>query len=384
MELDAIRAEIDGLDRRILELFVRRMDCAKRVAAYKIENGLPVLNARRENEILGKIGDAAGEYGFAAKMVFSTLMEASRALQHDLLGSGAQLRAALGSAAPVMPDRPKIACQGVPGAYSGQAALGLYPGGEVRFYGRFEDVFRAVEKDEADFGVVPVENSTAGSVAEVYDLMLRYRFYIARGINLGISHCLLGRPGAGIPDIKTVYSHPQGLLQCADFLKAHGMEPVSCSNTAAAAEKVARMGEPSAGAVASEEAARRYGLEVLKKGIQNSGTYSTRFIAASKRLYIAPDADRISLAFSLPHVTGSLYRALARFSVVGLNLTKIESRPVSGRDFEYLFYLDFIGNLRDEKTVGLLCALSDELPDFTFLGNYPQLERAGARTRETE
>lgn len=378
MDLNAIRREIDEIDGQILDLFIRRMECARRVAEYKIENGIPVLNAARENEILERISARAGKYGGGARMVYSALMEVSRALQHEMLGAGGNLRDVLAlaaSGAEPEPAAPKIACQGVAGAYSGQAAGILYPEGEICYYQRFEDVFEALQRDEADFGVVPVENSTAGSVSEVYDLMLRHRFYINKGVNLGISHCLLGTADADMAEIRRVYSHPQALLQCSGFLKSRGLEPVSCSNTAAAAALIAESGDSSAAAIASAHAAEHYGLKILARGVQNSGTNSTRFAAISKHLRISENADRISLAFALPHVTGSLYRTLARFAIAGLNLTKIESRPVQGRDFEYLFYLDFVGTVRREGIVNLLCALSDELPDFAFLGNYPQLER---------
>lgn len=371
-ELEQIREEINEIDNALLLLFLRRMDASRRVAEYKRKQHLPVFHAERERQILNRVANAAGEYADAAQLLYSSIMDVSRALQHEQLGGGKELRRQIETAlaASPTPARGRVACAGIDGSYTGEAGRKLYPEAEFLFRRRFEDVFRAVDEGEADYGIIPVENSSAGSVTEVYDLIIKYRFSICAGAELRISHCLLAKPGACLDDIQTVYSHPQALSQCSGFLGRHSLRPVESANTAVAAETVAGAEEPTAAAIASRQSAELYGLAILKEGIQNSQENYTRFISVSKTPYIPKGADKISLCFSLPHETGSLYRILSRFALRGLNLTKIESRPILDRPFEYLFYLDFSGNAAEEKTVNLLCALSDELPRFTFLGNY--------------
>jgi len=376
MNLEELREEINGIDKEILALFLKRMDAAVKVAEYKIENHLPVLNETREEEILKKVSENAGKFGGSAKVVFSALMDVSREAQHRLLNDGKKLRDEINVAVSSYHSKaknPTIACQGVPGAYSHEAALKVYKDANIQSYERWEDVFDAVAKDEVDFGVVPVENSYAGSVTEVYDLILKHKLTISGAIGLSISHCLMANEGADFDTISKVYSHPQALSQCKDYIKEKGFVPEPCLNTAVAAKIVAEKGSINIAAIGSVEAAEIHGLVILEKDIQSSKQNCTRFVFISKKLEIEESANRISLAFSLPHVTGSLHRTLARFSIAGLSLTKIESRPLPNSSFEYLFYLDFNGNLRDSATVDLLCSLYTELPTFTFLGNYLEI-----------
>lgn len=372
MTLEEIRKEIDRIDRQLLELTGQRMACAKQVAKIKAEQNLPVLNPAREAEILNRVEREAGEFGGAARVIFSTLMEVSRGYQHELLQDGGALRALFASAEHALPSGGRVACPGVADSYSHHAASMFFPDQEPVFYPEFRDVFRAVAGDEVEWGVVPVENSTAGSVVEVYDLMLQYHFYLAGAVELPIGHCLAACPGAKLEEVKTVYSHPQALAQCGEFIRKYGFKPVEFSNTAAAAKMVAGSGDLGAAAICSEQACRRFGLQMLAKGVQNDKTNTTRFVLFSKKLMIPPQADKISLCFTLPHVTGSLHEVLARFASHQLNLTKIESRPLPGKRFEYHFYLDFSGNVADDSTAGLLYALSEELPGFFFLGNYQE------------
>lgn len=374
LNLEEIRKNIDEIDSQLLPLLMKRMECSKQVAEYKCRAGIPVLNAARENEILDRVGKNAGEFGGAAKVVYSTIMNASRALQHEMLGDGCALRKEINAALNTsqLPTKPVIACQGVPGAYSSAAARILFSGAEIRFYERFENVFQAVHEGEADYGIIPVENSSAGSVHEAYDLVIKYKLYIAAALDLPVSHCLLGVNGSSTKNIKEVRSHPQGLLQCNEFIQKHGLTAISALNTAVAAETVSALNNPEIAAIASRESAGLYNLNILEESVQTAKNNSTRFIAISKQMKITENADKISVLFSLPHTTGSLYSTLSRFAVRGLNLTKIESRPIQGSNFQYYFYLDFTGNVRDEETVNLLCALHDELPDFAFLGNFPE------------
>ena len=384
-DLKAIREEIDAIDAQLLPLLCRRMDCSLRVAAYKAARGLPVLNAEREGQILDRVRAACreegrGEYAEAAALVFSSTMDVSRALQHRVLGAGRPLREALeGAARALLPaDKARVVCQGCAGAYSDEAAGRMFPltretGHRPLFVPTWADVLEEVRTGRAEYGVLPVENSSTGSVGEVYDLIMAGGFTIAAAVELPISHCLLGLPGARLADIREVCSHPQGLSQCEEAIAAHGWKTLPYGNTAMAAQMVAQAGNPSLAAIASRKAGDIYGLEVLSDSIQSVDKNCTRFIAITSRLTLPPDADKISLIFSLPHTTGSLYRALARFALAGLNLTKIESRPIRDGGFHYAFYLDFEGSVSQPETQDLLCALSEEMPAFTFLGNYREL-----------
>lgn len=375
MNLDEIRKEIDSIDSQIVELFTKRMECSRSVAEYKLENGMKIFDPERELKILDKAEKNAGKYGSSARQLYAAIMELSRALQHEMLGSGEKLRNAVCSAKNEIPYSSsdlKLACFGVPGTYTGRACMMVFPNGTPMYYPSFQDVFSAIQRDEASFGVVPIENSTAGSVTEVYDLMLKYRYYIVSAVDISIDHCLAAKKGTRLEDVRKVYSHRQALLQCSEYLRSRGLRHEEYQSTAAAAQMAAASGKDDIAAICSQDAAREYGLEVLLTGFQNSPHNTTRFLVISKELYIENDADKISLCFSLPHRTGSLYNILCRFAADGLNLTKIESRPKADTGFEYLFYLDFAGNMNDKNTLPLMRALSDELADFSFLGNYKE------------
>ncbi|MBQ6387031.1 MAG: chorismate mutase [Ruminococcus sp.] len=369
--LDEIRVEIDAIDKELITLFNRRMDCAGEVGRYKQANGLPVLNREREKEILDRIQSESGEYGSYARLLYQNIMELSRSLQHNIVRSGDPLRKEIRSAA----DRLKtqdvcVAYQGIQGANSHEAALKLFPAAELRHYPSFDDVFEAVDSGEAVYGVLPVENSTAGSVSAVYDLILKHRFFIVGALDMKIDYCLGGLRQSELCDIEMVRSHPQALSQCASYIDKNGFEAQSCANTAVAARDVAREKRINLAAICPYKAAEEYGLKILDNHLQDDKRNTTRFIVISKTLCIPENANKISLCFSLPHVKGSLYSLLCRFSSLGLNLTKIESRPSETRDFEYLFYLDFTGSVRDESVIDLLSQLSEEMPEFSFLGNY--------------
>ncbi len=370
-DLSEIRKDIDRIDNELIALFKRRMDCAKEVGIYKKANNIPVLNQKREDEILAEVQEKGGEYGAAARLLFSNIMELSRALQHNIIGSGQALRDLI-TAAREMPsaDGVTVAFQGIKGANSYEAAQKLFPGAVLTDRKTFEDVFDAVDKEEVTFGILPVENSTAGSVPAVYDLILKHRFYIVGALDMRIEHCLGGLRQSALEDIEIVWSHPQALSQCEGYIARHNLTPVPKANTAVAARDAAREKRLNVAAICTPQAAEEYGLRILDSGLQDNPYNTTRFIVISKQLYIAPDANKISLCFSLPHVKGSLYNLLCCFNSLGLNLTKIESRPAKGKDFEYLFYLDFTGSVHSENVIDLLSQLSEEMPEFSFLGNY--------------
>lgn len=376
-ELEQIRREIDQVDSELLPLFLRRMQCAERVAQVKRQHHMPVLNPQREQEILDRVKAQAGAYGSSAQALYAAMMAVSRERQHQLLESGGPLRA-LVQEAPSALSQPNggVMCQGVEGAYAHMAAKAFFGEQSFSFQPTWKEVFEGVKNQQAEYGVVPVENSFAGSVTDVMDLLLSYRFYIVGAVGLKVEHCLALPPGR--KELRRVLSHPQGLAQCSNYLTAHGLEGVESSNTAAAAKAVAQEKPEATGAICSKEAAEKYGLEILETGIQNVKNNRTRFVVISRTPVLPAEATKISLCFSLPHVTGSLSRVLERFALQGLNLTKIESRPLPGSTFEYDFYLDFTGNLRDETALNLICALQEELPRFSFLGNYPELNQGSS------
>lgn len=371
--LQEIREEINSIDKELIELFKRRMDCAKDVGLYKKENNIPILNQDRENEILDKVAIAGGEYGTSARLLYSNIMELSRALQHNIIGSGKELRSTIENADSEIPRKNiRIACQGIAGANNHDATLKIFPDCSPIFCDSFQDVFIAIENDEADFGVLPVENSSGGSVSDVYDLILKHRFYIVDSLVMEINYYLSSIKQAGIEDIEEVWSHPQALAQCSYKIKEKGYRAIQSANTAIAARDIANSKRVDVAAICNASAAKEYGLKVLEENFENRKDNTTRFIVISKKLYIPDDAQKVSLCFSLPHVSGSLYSVLCRFNSLGLNLTKIESRPMEDGKFEYLFYLDFTGNMRNENAMQLICQLSEELPGFSFLGNYKE------------
>lgn len=374
MTLDEIRKEIDQIDEALLPLFLKRMECAKKVAAIKKESGQPVFNAEREQAILDRVGGRAGDYSGEARILYSNMMDMSRSLQHSFLGSGQELRSTIQATGEKPEKSEKIACLGEIGSYSHEALQLLYPHAFAQFHPDFAGIFAAVESGDADLGLLPVENSSAGSVGEVYDLILHYRYSIIAATTLLVRHCIASAKKVDPRSVGTVYSHPQALSQCSKYIEKNDLHAIPCSNTAAAAQMIAQRQEAGVAAICSEHAAKQYKLHILENDIQNSSNNRTRFIVISRRLFIPDGAQKISLCFSLPHKTGSLYSVLARFAAAGLNLTKIESRPIAEKNFEYDFYLDFTGNVHEERTLNLLCALNDELPRFSFLGNYIENE----------
>lgn len=374
MDLSEIRKEIDNIDSQLIELFKKRMECSRQVANYKKATNTSIMNLKREQEILDRVEEQGGEFGYAAQLLFSNILELSRGLQHDIIGSGKEIRKEIGSAKNFInkSNDVKIALQGIVGSNSHEATTKLFPDCQTVFYRSFAEVFEAVNNGDADYGVLPVENSSAGSVADVYDLILQYRFYIVKALDLPIEHCLCSIKQSELSDIEQVWSHPQALAQCTEFINNHNFSTVPSPNTAIAAMDIAKEKRLNCAAICTEKAAQEYGLKVLVKGCQNEKDNSTRFIVISKELIIPDDADKVSLCFSVPHIKGSLYNVLGRFSSNGMNLTKIESRPRDGASFEYLFYLDFQGSVHSDKVINMLCALSEEMPEFSFLGNYKE------------
>lgn len=377
MELKDYRAKIDEIDAQIAHLFAERMRAAEAIADYKAQNHLPIYHPAREREVLLSASQAAAPYSREARVVFGAMMDVSRSRQAARLAGESPLTQAISRAVAetpaTFPQNATVACQGIEGAYSHQAANRLFALPQILFFQRFDGVFQAVEKGLCRYGVLPIENSSAGSVTEVYDLMKGRDFSIVRGTRLHIVHALLTR-GAKLGQIREVISHEQAVRQCAPFLKAHPEIRVTlCANTAVAAQTVANSGRDDLAAIASPACAELYGLTALPDSIQASDNNHTRFIVISKKPEIYPGANRISLMLTLPHVAGSLYRMIARFSALEMNLLKIESRPIPGRDFEFMFYFDVEASCANPEVLSLLAELESTVSQFAFLGNYAEV-----------
>ena len=381
MELSEIRKEIDAVDEEMTKLFVRRMACADQVAEAKRGTGKPVLDPGREREILAKVAERVGPaLESEGKLLFSTLLSVSRGRQRAQLaddGMFAKTVAEAMSATPaIFPSKANVACPGAEGGYSQQAAVAFVKFPSLFYFRDFESVFTAVEEGMCEYGVLPIENSTAGSVTQVYDLMAKHDFKIAKALKLRIRHVLLAPKGVKLADVKEIASHPQAIAQCAEFLKAHqGVRTVPASNTAAAAAELAKSGRKDAAVIASRECAELYGLDILADDISDTTSNFTRFICISRKTEIYPDANKFSLMMSLSHRPGSLADILIRFGAVGVNLTKLESRPVPGSDFEFRFIFDFEASPHDVRVVKLLSSLASdpEVEHFTFLGAYAEM-----------
>ena len=374
MDLLELREQIDAIDKQIVELYEQRMEICGRVAEYKIETGKKVFDRQREMEKLAKVKSLThNEFNsHGVEELFEQIMSMSRKLQYQLLAQ----HGSLGKLPFIGVDeletcRARVVFQGAEGAYS-QAAMTQYFGDRIQSFhvDTFRDAMSAIDEGSADFAVLPIENSTAGIVNEIYDLLVEFENYIVGEQILQIRHCLLGVPGAEIEDIRTVYSHPQSLMQSSRFLAGYDWRQISMQNNAFAAQKVSAEGDKSQAAIASEYAAKVYGLEVLRRGVNQEEDNSTRFIIVTNQKVFRRDANKVSICFELPHQSGSLYHMLSHFIYNNLNMCKIESRPIEGRNWEYRFFIDFEGNLADSAVKNDLRGLRDEARNMKILGNY--------------
>lgn len=378
MELSECRAGIDAINNELLRLFCERMELSANVAQYKAEHGLPVLDHARERDVIYSMTEKAGaDMEYYVKVLYNVILDLSRAYQSKLLSRGTgiseQIKRYSESGSAVFPKRATVACQGVEGAYSQLACEKLFETVKISYFSSFRDVFEAVRDGACEFGMLPIENSTHGTVTEVYDLMRQYSFCIVRCLRLRVDHCLLAAPGTSLSEIREVLSHSQGLGQCGDFFAAHkDITARVCQNTAVAAKEVASSGRRDIAAIASSACAELYGLEVLASGIQNNPHNYTRFICISRDGRIYPGANKISLMLTLPHTPGSLYNILAKFAANGLNLTKLESRPIEGSDFDARFYFDFEASPYDPVVLSLLDELNAQCDKLVFLGGYTE------------
>jgi len=374
MDLGVLRDKLDGIDAQIVDLYEERMDVCKQVAEYKISTGKKVFDKVREQEKLAKVKSLTHN-DFNARGVeelFEQIMSMSRKLQYKLIAeSGGQGKLPFIGVEELETMKARVVFQGAEGAYS-QAAMLQYFGDEIQSFhvDTFRDAMSALDEGSADFAVLPIENSTAGIVSEIYDLLVEFENYIVGEQIIRIEHCLLGVPGTDISEIKKVYSHPQSLMQSARYLADHSWQQISMQNNAFAARKVSEEQDKTQAAIASELAGQIYGLDVLQKGVNDSGTNSTRFIIVTNQKIFRTDAGKISICFEVPHQSGSLYHMLSHFIYNNLNMTKIESRPIEDRNWEYRFFVDFEGNLADSAVKNALRGLRDEARNMKILGNY--------------
>ena len=379
MDLTEIRQEIDGIDQELVRLFCARMNLSAQVADYKKANNLPIFVPARERAILQKVAQMAGpEMENYTRVLYSMLFELSRSYQSKRNGEISPLYQAISQAIEhtpkLFPQNPIVACQGVEGAYSQIACEKMFSSPLIMYFKSFDAVFNAIEQGMCQYGILPIENSTAGSVTKVYDLMIRHNFSIVRTFRLKIDHNLLANPGATLADIKTIYSHEQAISQCSDFLHSlPGVNVVPVENTALASEMVAKSGSKEVAALSSRSCAELYGLQCLAASVQDKGNNRTRFICISKNLEIYPGADKTSIMMVTPHKPGALYKVLARLYTLGINVTKLESRPIPDREFEFMFYFDLETSIYSEEYVQLMCELDELCEEFKYLGSYTEV-----------
>ena len=379
MELTDYRKQLDEIDDRLLQLFLQRMEISADIAFLKQKNNLPVLDAKREREKLLSIRDQApAEYSEYAVSLFSTIMELSRSSQNRILNRKTtvtkEIEEAIRSTPQLFPQSATVACQGVEGAYSSIASEKLFSLPNIFYFSTFEAVFNAIEKGLCRYGVIPVENSTAGSVNAVYDLMLHHDFRIVRSVRIKVDHNLLVKPGTKMGDIREIYSHGQAISQCRTFLSSlSNVKVIPCENTAVAAKMVADSDDCHLAALSSRSCMDLYGLSCLRSSVQDHDNNYTRFICISKDLEIYPGADRTSLMITLPHKQGSLYHVISRFHALGINMNKLESRPIPERDFEFMFYFDLDSPVYSPKFIQLMGELDSVTEKYQYLGSYSEV-----------
>lgn len=379
--LQELRSRLDEIDGRMVRLYEERMNVCKRVGEYKVESGKKVFDKQREKEKLQAVSALVEDefYKKGVAELYEQLMSMSRKLQYQLLAE----KGALGRLPFIGVDaldmkEARIVFQGTDGSYS-QAAMKAYFGERTNSFHveTFRDAMEAIEDGAADFAVLPIENSSAGAVSEVYDLLVEFENYIVGEVVIPIEHALCAIAGADMEEITHVYSHPQALMQSARFLYEHrSWQQISVANTAVAAKRILEEQDRTKAAICSEHAASIYGLEILKRHINYSEDNSTRFIIVTNQKIFCRDADKISICFEVAHKSGSLYHILSHFIYNDLNMTKIESRPIEGRTWEYRFFVDFEGNMADGAVKNAVRGLREEARNLKILGNYREVTKA--------
>ena len=379
MDLKDLREQIDSIDNEIVRLFQERMKVAAGVAEYKKANGKAILDKARERQKLNDIVEKTDE-NFKSYMhvLYSLIFELSRSYQGRLINDGTGLQKRIEDAVEntekLFPKRAEVACQGVEGAYSQIACEKLFAMPNIMYFNSFEGVFAAIDQGLCRYGVLPIENSTAGSVNKIYDLMIKYDFSIVRSTRIKVDHNLLAKKGVKLGDIKEIFSHEQAISQCAEFLKKlTGVKVTACENTAVAAKMVAESERSDVAALSSRTCAELYDLACIEEAVQDNGNNHTRIICISKKLEIYPGADKTSIMIMTDHKPGALYKLLSRFYALGINLTKLESRPLPDRDFEFMFYFDLETSVYSPEFITLIGELESSCEQFRYLGSYSEM-----------
>ena len=378
-ELEQLRGQIDQIDDKIIALFKERMQVSDKIALVKKEHDMPTLAPGRERAVLARVAEEAGEeFADYTESLFRTIMAASRSYQNIRSGKKSQVyegvKEALENTPKLFPQRAMVACQGIEGAYSQIACDSIFKSPSIMYFKSFDNVFKAVESGMCQYGILPIENSTAGSVNTIYDLMLRHNFSIVRSARLKVSHNLLAKYGTKLSDVKEIFSHEQAINQCAAFLAGmKGVKVTVVENTAVAAKMVAESGDPGVAALSSRFCAEHYGLQTLQANVQDQDNNYTRFICISKKPEIYPGADRTSFMMIISHKPGSLYNVLSKFYALGINLRKLESRPLPDREFEFMFYFDIESSVYAPEMEKLFLDLESESEEFRYLGTYNEV-----------
>lgn len=374
-KLKNYRDEIDDIDKELVKLFTKRLVLVKEVAKTKETLNNAVLNNEREEEVIEKTSKTAGELGKQIATIMKTVMRISREKQYEIICDNNldwELRKLIETSKNQNIEAKNIVYCGMSGSYSEMAANIMYPNSIPVGQKSFEDACIMVQNGQADIAVVPLENSTAGTVNEVYDLLPKYELYIIQAFSSEIENCLLGVKGSKLSDIKEVISHPQALMQCDKLIKQMNLAVTPCDNTAFAAEMVSKRNDKSISAIASQKTAKEYSLDILISSVNNEITNQTRFVALSKNPRIVSSANRVSIAFKLANQSGSLASVLSIFADLNLNLVKIQSRPIPHKAWEYMFYLDFTAEIDNKDAYTALYHLEKELPYLSFLGWYKE------------
>lgn len=379
MDLNKTRERIDQIDDQIARLYNERMCCVKDVAEAKKESGKLVNDPDREKSIISRVTKMVDSNLMVyTKQVFETLFETSKSYQKQFLNFSSptvnKIDQILNMERCKLPITSQVACQGTRGAYSEKAAEGLFSLPNITFFKTFDKVFQAVESGFCQYGILPIENSSVGSVNAVYDLMKEHKFYIVKDIKLKVSHSLLANKGVKLENVKEIVSHEQAINQCRMFLRERDDIKITiCENTAVAARYVFDSNRNDIGAISSKDCADTYNLDVLANNIQDNDNNYTRFICISKNLQIFKGASKISFMTTLPHTPGSLYKTLGKFAVLGLNVAKLESRPIPQSNFDFMFYFDFDGDIEEIELRKLIAEMENSSEDFTFLGAYSEV-----------
>ncbi len=370
MDLQSCRTEIDSIDKQLLTLFEKRMDIVSQVANYKKEHQLPIFQPERERLIIqNKIAQAQEDTKEYVTSFFTNLMEISKCYQLNLLSSQPQIPFTQGTIDRDF-DKIVVGCAGTKGAYAHIAASNIFSTPNIQFYQSFEQVFEAVQQQQIDYGILPIENSTAGSVTDVYDDLTQYSVYINASYDLKVEHCLAAKQQTSMDNLLGIYSHKQALHQCSGFLKQYPQIPVNLyANTALAAQFVSENEQPIA-AICSEACANLFGLQVLKSQIQNSSDNYTKFIVISKQLLSNEDCDEVNICIQIPHIAGELNKLLTKFSFYHIDMNKIASRPIGDKDFNVRFFINFSGNIKDKNIQQLLYDLHTNYDYCKLLGTY--------------